>query len=210
MVRLFYPYPVRKFILRRLFLITFTIGTLFFLIPDTVMAQAGHTPLMNDDKVYSSREVISKLNAFFVQYKKTELALQEMQENQSSAFRVYKAPNFTLSLNTQTIEGEEQIYSIMLNGFPGTNEKLNDFIACSMGLMGIFTPEMNEKVRGEVLSRMMGLKRDDKGQVHYAPKNTYIIVNTKYNFVYSTKTGLELTITQMPPLEPYEGVPKGL
>lgn len=197
-------------------LIILIVNVLLLFSIDTVAAQVGQTPLMNDCNTHSPQEVTSKLNAFFVQYKMSELKLKlekvkKVQPiNQLFSVILYKARNCTLSLNTQILDGKEQVCRITLQGVPETSEKLNDFITCSMGLMSIFTPEMNAKVRGEVLSRMMGLKRDGEGRIHFASQNTYIIVSTKYSFTYVNGTGLKLEITQMPPLEPYEGVPQGL
>lgn len=212
---------VRSPLIRSLFLILI-MSALSFSCADIVMAQTRQNPLMNDGNTYSTQEVTSKLNAFFVQYEKPELKLKEIIKNStnqptnqptsniSPLTSSYRAKNCTLSLSAQIIDGKEQVYSITLREIPKTSEKLNDFIACSMGLMSVFTPEMNAKVRGEVLSRLMGLKRDKDGHVHFASQNTYIIVNTKYSFAYTDAAGLQLEITQMPPLEPYEGVPQGL
>lgn len=120
-------------------------------------------PLMFDNKPYSSSEVRSKLNAFFVQYKKAELQQKEIPSKQKQKnSQNYIVGHGTLEFD---VSAKEHIYRIFLNTVPDTSEKLNEFIACSMGLMSIFTPEMNAKVRGEVLSRMMGLKRLDDGRV---------------------------------------------
>lgn len=216
MQRLFWRCHMKNHRVRSLFLIIIIMNVLSFYNIDTVTAQVGQTPLMNDCNTYSSQEVTSKLNAFFVQYKTPELKLklEKVKKVQPadlpSSLMLYKARNCSLSLSTQILDGKEQVCRITLQEVPKTSEKLNDFITCSMGLMSIFTPEMNAKVRGEVLSRMMEMKRDKDGRIHFASQNTYIIVNTKYSFTYANETGLQLKITQMPPLEPYEGVPQGL
>lgn len=217
MQRLFWRCHVESHRVRSLFLIILIVNVLSFFSIDTVTAQVGQTPLMDDCNTYSPQEVTSRLNAFFVQHKMSELKLEKVTKSTTSPpshqptfLILYKAKNCTLSLNTQILDGKEQVCRVTLKEAPETSEKLNDFVTCSMGLMSIFTPEMNAKVRGEVLSRMMGLKRDKDGRIHFASQNTYIIVDTKYSFTYTNGTGLQLEITQMPPLEPYEGVPQGL